>query len=583
MFLKAQKFETGERVVEFYAAPYGWDRDGERFSERTDFLAQPGDVFYPVYYHGLKNRREKAEHVVVVGDGEFLERDAGGLKARAWLNDTPEADRIWAGAQSGRAGASSDTAEHLVRLTDEGEILFWPIATVSLFETDEVKAPANKRAVVLPLRYMREQAKAIIETGGKPVKVIGLTAYKSMKRGNAMSKRKDQEIDVEEPEDIDDPEDEEVEEEEPKKAKATVDAAAVGAMKAALKELGLSPARGKGPAAMKHARLGSGGEDADDDAFGHFIMSGNKQVAFQSGLRGKAVLEGETDAQGAVLATPKFLEKIHARLEERDLVTRLGIEVIEAAWGEDQIFAPTETTEQGDFAVNMAQADAAAAEDAMQFGGIFIRVRPYDKLVRAHRPWIRGNPAKVENFLARRFADKMASTRNKLLMVGTGAASQPRGLFEAGTVGVNFASATVIAAAEVPKLYYALQAEYRTKDVAFFMRGSTESELRQLRSTSSWDFQPQLSGGPGEVDWDTLLGRRLFAQADIPAMASLAKSIAVANLAEGFVVGAGEEGLEVDVLKERYREKNQWGYIANFRFGCALVVPEAVTIGQQAA
>ena len=60
-----------------------------------------------------------------------------------------EAARVWEAAKRGTARASSGAVSHLVRTAPDGRILHWPVAELSIFETDSGKQPANGYAVAM--------------------------------------------------------------------------------------------------------------------------------------------------------------------------------------------------------------------------------------------------------------------------------------------------------------------------------------------------------------------------------------------------------------------------------------------------
>jgi len=148
---------AGDWELDVLGVPFGGpnggkDDDGEYFSEKTnlhlDRFADP----LVMYYHGYGDNGEPAGEPQVIGKVASHEKRSDGVWFRVILDKASEfARRVWEGAKDGMARASSGSINHLVRKADDGEILNWPMAELSLFETSTGKQPANGYAVALPV------------------------------------------------------------------------------------------------------------------------------------------------------------------------------------------------------------------------------------------------------------------------------------------------------------------------------------------------------------------------------------------------------------------------------------------------
>jgi phage head maturation protease len=129
-----------------YSDPTAPDLEGEFFTKATDFsLEFPAKV--GVYYnHGLDPTLGKRR----IGRAEVKAHDEGlWFETQLDLSDQYQA-QVYKLAQSGRLGASSGAAAHLVEKKAAGksvEILSWPVAEASLTVT-----PAEPRNAVVALK-----------------------------------------------------------------------------------------------------------------------------------------------------------------------------------------------------------------------------------------------------------------------------------------------------------------------------------------------------------------------------------------------------------------------------------------------
>ena len=143
----------GHRELEVLGAPYGGhidgkDADGEWFSDNTDFMLDLGERRPALYLHGRTPRGTAALQPDVIGKATASRRDHEGLWFDVALGDGQLADRVWEAAQVGKARASSGAVNYLVRRKEDGEILTWPLAELSVFDTGQGRQPANQLASV---------------------------------------------------------------------------------------------------------------------------------------------------------------------------------------------------------------------------------------------------------------------------------------------------------------------------------------------------------------------------------------------------------------------------------------------------
>lgn len=166
--VRAIKADSGEWELDVLGIPFGdesnRDSDGEFFTARTKLHEDKFPHAPAVYYHGFGDNNRPSASPAYIGRTVAAERRNDGVWYRVVLNKASElAKRVWEAAQRGTAFASSGSVAHLVRKATSGEILEWPVAELSIFDTDNGKRPANRYAVALPvLKAVYDEAGLIL-------------------------------------------------------------------------------------------------------------------------------------------------------------------------------------------------------------------------------------------------------------------------------------------------------------------------------------------------------------------------------------------------------------------------------------
>ena len=156
-FMIAKIKTAGDMELDVLAVPFGGpdfgkDKQGEFFTPRTDLALDNFENPLVVYYHGFDENQQQMKTPEIIGEVTSHETKADGHWVRILLDKTNEfAKRIWEAAKKGLAKASSGTIGHLMRSEFSGEITYWPLAEITLLDTNETMQPANAYAVVLPV------------------------------------------------------------------------------------------------------------------------------------------------------------------------------------------------------------------------------------------------------------------------------------------------------------------------------------------------------------------------------------------------------------------------------------------------
>lgn len=151
--------DMGDWLLDVLGVPYGTpndrDRHNEFFTPHTNLHFDKYGLPPVVYYHGFDPENGKpAGEPVYIGSTTSREVRADGVWYRVVLDKRHElAKRVWQAAQRLAAFASSGSANHLVRVAKNGEVLHWPVIELSLFDIDPAmgRVPANNYAIARPV------------------------------------------------------------------------------------------------------------------------------------------------------------------------------------------------------------------------------------------------------------------------------------------------------------------------------------------------------------------------------------------------------------------------------------------------
>ncbi len=162
--IRAVKSDSGDWEIEILGVPFGSpsdrDSDGEFFTAQTKLHLDKFPTPPLVFFHGYNEQKQPDTQPIYVGKTTGYEVRRDGVWFRGVLDKAvAQAKAVWDAAQQGMARASSGSIAHLVRKAANGQLLEWPLAELSVFDTFNGKNPANRRAVVTPvMKMVYEQA-----------------------------------------------------------------------------------------------------------------------------------------------------------------------------------------------------------------------------------------------------------------------------------------------------------------------------------------------------------------------------------------------------------------------------------------
>lgn len=188
----------------------------------------------------------------------------------------------------------------------------------------------------------------------------------------------------------------------------------------------------------------------------------------------------------------------------------------------------------------------------------------------------------VDDWLARKVADKFARDEATAFVGGTGV-GQPRGFttYPAGTAWsqieqVNSGAASAITADGLISLQNALKQGYLARAV-WVMKRTTIGEVRKLKDANNqYLWQPGLA----QDQPPTLLGHRVVAADDMPAVAANALAIAFGDFTSAYTI---VDRVGIRVLRDPFTAKPYVKFYTTKRVGGDVVNFEAIKIQKIAA
>lgn len=245
-----------------------------------------------------------------------------------------------------------------------------------------------------------------------------------------------------------------------------------------------------------------------------------------------------TGAGGNTVPTT-FYERLMAHLIEVSAILQAGATVLRTDGGES-IQVPKTTSHST--AVLTAEAASLSASDPA-FGQATLGAYKYGVLIQVSRELIDDSGVDLEGYLAMQAGRALGNAFGADAITGNGS-SKPTGLLNNTTLGatgptganggLGATSATANSGGDfLIDLFYSVIAPYRaSRSAAWLVRDSTMAVIRKVKDTTGqYMFQPSLVAGTP----DTLIGKPIYTDPFMPAIATGAKSIAFGDISQFFV------------------------------------------------
>lgn len=285
-----------------------------------------------------------------------------------------------------------------------------------------------------------------------------------------------------------------------------------------------------------------------------------------------ALQEG-VDSEGGYLVPDEYEHTLVQSLEEGNII-RNHANVITTSSGSHKI--PV-VASKGSAAWIDEEGQYTESDDV--FGQVQLDAHKVGTIIKVSQELLADSAFDLESYFTSEFTRRIGTKEEEAFLVGNGS-HKPTGLLnETGgaQIGVTAASATAITADEVIDLFYSLAAPYR-KNAIWILNDATVKAIRKLKDSSGqYLWQPALKDG----EFDTILGKRYYTSAYMPAIAAGAKTILFGDLSYYWI--GDRQGITFQRLNERFADYGQVGFLASKRLDGKLVLPEAVKVLQQKA
>lgn len=165
----------------------------------------------------------------------------------------------------------------------------------------------------------------------------------------------------------------------------------------------------------------------------------------------------------------------------------------------------------------------------------------------------------VGAYIAEVLGERLARAQNYYFTIGTGVtsgSSEPQGVVTGASEGVVAASASAITYAELVDLYHSVDVSYR-KNATWMLDDTT---LAYVKKIVDGDQRPLWGAGLNAGQADTIMGKPVIVNNDIPVIASSAKVIVFGDFKKYLIRDV--MGLTVRVLNERYIDTGSIGFLA---------------------
>jgi HK97 family phage major capsid protein len=300
--------------------------------------------------------------------------------------------------------------------------------------------------------------------------------------------------------------------------------------------------------------------------------------AFWNAIRGKINYEVKnslnegTDADGGYLVPDEFEKTLVQALEEENIFRRLA-KIIKTSSGDRQI--PIVTT-KGTAAWVAEEALIPDSDDT--FGQVLLSAHKVATGIKVSNELLNDSAFNLESYIATEFAGRIGDKEEEAFFSGDGS-GKPTGILAAtggAPIGVTAASQTAITLDDMIDLFFSLRSVYR-KNAVFLANDSSIKAIRKLKdSTGQYLWQSStVVGNP-----DTILGRPVYTSQYMPAITASAKTFIFGDFSYYWI--AERQNRTFQRLNELYAETGQIGFIASERVDGKLILPEAISILQQA-
>lgn len=257
------------------------------------------------------------------------------------------------------------------------------------------------------------------------------------------------------------------------------------------------------------------------------------EVRPESPVDFRSLTKGSATAGGDLVPT-NFYDRLMAHLIQTSAILQSGATILNTSGGET-IQVP-KTTAHSTAAI-VTEGSAISASDPA-FGQVPLGAYKYGALIQVSRELLDDTGVDLEGYLAMQAGRALGNAFGAHAITGDGS-SKPRGVITDATTGVTGGTGVTGAftSDNLVDLFFSVIAPYRKSDAAVWMMADqTIGAVRKLKDTTGqFLWQPGLQAGVP----DTILGKPVLTEPNVPAVALSAKSVLFGDMSQYFVRLAG--------------------------------------------
>jgi HK97 family phage major capsid protein len=269
--------------------------------------------------------------------------------------------------------------------------------------------------------------------------------------------------------------------------------------------------------------------DNSEEARVRAFLRGETRTLTVNGSEQRVQVKGTTTAGGYTVPT-SFYDRLVEHMIEVSGIMSAGPTVLRTSSGEN--LQVPKTTAHGTAAITSENAAISASDSA--FGQVTLGAYKYGRLVQVSRELVEDTAVDLLGYLARDCGRSLGNAFGAHAVTGTGS-SQPSGIVTGSTAGVTGGAGVTGAftADNLIDLFYSVIAPYRaSSSCAWLMRDATVASVRKLKDNSNqYLWQPSMQIGAPE----TLLGKQLYTDPNVAAVALSGKSVLFGDMSTYFV------------------------------------------------
>lgn len=604
----AVKAMTGNHVGGYlvkFSDEKNTDSTGEFFTKDTDF-GFTGSIKSPIYVHHclpIKAKSGTRRITDKIGEATLTIDDTGVAvdgELFDWFVKTNDdwvskiSRTVKAAIDSGKAGWSSGTAVHLIeseRVGNAKKITRWPLgldATITPRPAGQrqgvyVTSIKTAKEIELDIDEPQDNTEAVSGVKSVPEPQIQTTITKGT---TSMEKEVQEKIDAGILAGLKAIEDKKAADE---KAANELKAHVAELVAEAVKSANTTPTNAGGQMGAPNLNTKTQPGDSAEKAFVHYCKTGDN-----SGLRADSAgykaasdlgvktpydyVEG-TQYSGRELVPTEVYNKIIMKRNPVSVARAARAQVISVSSNVNSI--PIQKNKLSRAVITAEASGTYDHNDVQPFDAATLNIYKFTKNVPISEELLSDSVVDLEGTtLPLSIAQMLANTENYYFVAQGSNSSMPQGAVYGSTNGVNFASASVISAAEVVRLYYTLPQEYRDSPV-WLSTGTTEGVVRGLTG-SNFQFAPQAQGStngfPNGEDWLVSPKAKVFNCSDISEIGTSTKSLAIGNFEAGYVIG---ERKALSILRDPFSQASNGiiNFWISFRVGGVIVNADAFRHG----